>query len=70
MNGKQVKKIKRKVYGEHSFRARGYYLAPSNHHAPDRQDMVVCDRLRNLYQRTKKLFKSMNEPQKRKVANG
>lgn len=70
MNGKQAKRIRKKVYGEFSIRNRGYYLTASNRHVPEKQDMVICDRLRNLYQRTKTIFKAMSHIQKRRIVNG
>jgi hypothetical protein len=70
MNGKQAKKIRKKVYGEFSIRNRGYYLTVSNRHKPTVQDQVICDRLRNLYQRTKSIFKAMSHIQKRRLSNG
>jgi hypothetical protein len=69
MRGTVAKRIRRKVYGEMSMRNRAYYLVASNRHKPKKRDMVICDRLRNLYQRTKAIFKSLNVNQKRRLKN-
>lgn len=67
MRGTKAKAIRRKVYGNYSIRNRGYYIAPG---VPEGEyGQIICDQMRHLYQKSKKLFKTLNRKEKGLAGN-